>query len=206
MIKFNFYNDATEGFSTIAPLSPAPEIAFIQQPLPNYLLPKFSIVETKGFLTQLGNLYSSGDYLFVDVYGKVGKYQFNYAGLRLLGLVKEAITTNTDLRWEFAWSGGTGPVSIDSFLNNTALQDRSALDYAKYNYDQLVVLGGIVDEDSLGKRAGMLAVAHFLTAEFALSWRKGNSLEHETELGRGLDLPRIYRAGRYGVEVLPFLR
>lgn len=197
-----FVNDFTKNLQGVSILNPASDANYAVQPIPPFVIPELNLAKTRGFLTQLGYLYSSGDYNFRDPYTRLGKYAIGYHLLKKLSLVKTTINSGADLKWQFSWTGGPNPTSIESFLSNRDLQDRCTLEYAKINYSELKLIEAFTDEDSINTKMGLIAVAHFITPEYTKIWRQGLSLDSYTNLHLGINLPQIYRSGIYAVEVL----
>lgn len=193
-------NDITLTLSGTSPLASAPKNFYYRQAPVILPIPTFTPEQTGGFLCQMGYIYASGDYSYLGPSsGRMGKYQFDYVALQMLGIAKSTVISNADFRFDFNWLGmHGGPRSTSTFLSNVELQDDLALRWAKINYESLYNSGGILATDTLGQRSGMLAVAHFIGAQEAGLWRNISTIT--TDLNESL--PGIYMAGRYGTEIL----
>jgi hypothetical protein len=193
----------TDIIPTLVGISPAtisPKENFYRQAQVISPIVTMTADQTRGLLCQIGYLSSQDDYSYIGpISGRLGKYQFDYIALQSLGIAKDTVTSNMDFRFGFSWVGIHGkPGSTSMFLSNVELQDGLALTWAKSNYESLYNLGGITSTDSVGKVAGMLAIAHFVGPTLAKQWRNFNPVTYDLPY----DLAQIYMAGRYGVEML----
>lgn len=121
-------------------------------------------------ITGIGNFASANNYS-KEENGKLGKYQFSYVQLVILGYAYRQIDTNseTELSAELDptnldnpkfWTGKGGVYSKQDFLDKQSVQDTAMIEMSTYNYKNLVRLGKINKETEPGIVAGLLASAH----------------------------------------------
>jgi hypothetical protein len=123
-------------------------------------------------MAAMGQAESGGNYRAVNQIGFVGKYQFGYAALIDVGLVKSSVTSNSALNNPNSWIGGDKPANLEAFLNDPRAQDEAMFDLTERNYKSLVSRGAITQDMTNDKIGGMLGAAHLLGAGGANTWRK----------------------------------
>lgn len=104
------------------------------------------------------NKESSGNYKAVNQIGYVGGYQLGAAALTDLGYVKSG-TTNSQLKDASRWNKG---LDLESFLNDSALQDQIFQQYTQMNYNSLLRLGVVNSSSPVDAVSGYLATSHLL--------------------------------------------
>ena len=126
--------------------------------------------DTNKLIAGIGNYASANNYS-KEENGKLGKYQFSYLQLVMLGYAYRQIDTNseTELSEELDpanldnpefWTGKAGVYSKQDFLDKLSVQDTAMIEMLTYNYRNLVRLGKINKETEPGIVAGLLASAH----------------------------------------------
>lgn len=102
--------------------------------------------------------------------GKLGKYQFSYLQLVMMGYAYrpgvDSRELNEELNPEYLedpanWTGKSGITSKQDFLNKFSVQENAMVELLDYNYRNLTRLGKIKKESEPGVVAGLLASAHY---------------------------------------------
>jgi hypothetical protein len=155
---------ATTGAITAAPPKLAPDSTFKTQPIPPESITGFEKQETQAYLAQIGHTESSGKYDAVNQFGYAGKYQMGAAALIDAGLVKPGTKQSVEeLQNPNNWVGGAGkPNSLDEFLSNQDLQEKTAVEYTNRNYKTLQRLGVINENTPKNEISGILASSHLV--------------------------------------------
>lgn len=114
------------------------------------------------FLKTFSNTVSGGDYTKEGSAGELGKYQLNINSLIDLGYVKrcpEDIVLSTWISDSDNWTGKDGIVNKQKFLENPAIQESAVIAASKINYNTLLRMGKVTDQDSSKDVAGLLATS-----------------------------------------------
>lgn len=152
--------------STLANKPPniAPESSFKNQPVPAGAVANLEPQETQALFAQIGHTESSGKYDAVNQFGYAGKYQMGAAALQDAGLLKPGTKQSVEaMQNPDNWIGGPGkPKSLDEFLANEELQEKTMVDYTNRNYQTLKRIGAIDDNSSKEDISGALAASHLV--------------------------------------------
>jgi len=106
----------------------------------------------------------------------LGKYQIGIIALKDAKLIKDNVTSASQLDIASNWIGGEGkPSSKEEFLNTPDHQERAMWTITNNNYGYLIANGGITSEMSKEKVAGMLSAAHLVGQGPAATWRKSGA-------------------------------
>ena len=115
---------------------------------------------------QLLQKESSGNYSAINRLGYVGGYQFGAMALEDLGYIKKGKSKlgNKAMQDSSNWTGKNNIKDLNSFLENTSLQDKTFDAYSKLNLKKLKELGEITESSTPRHITGMLAASHLLGA------------------------------------------
>ena len=115
---------------------------------------------------QLLQKESSGNYSAINRLGYIGGYQFGAMALEDLGYIKKGKSNlgNKAMQDSDNWTGKNNIKDLNSFLENTSLQDKTFDAYAKLNLKKLKQLGKITESSTPRHITGMLAASHLLGA------------------------------------------
>jgi hypothetical protein len=168
------YTGTFDAISSIKPglAKPLSDTALRQQSKARGPIGPLSEEEVRAYMAAMGQAESGGNYRAVNQIGFVGKYQFGYAALIDVGLVKSSVTSNSALNNPNSWIGGDKPANLEAFLNDPRAQDEAMFDLTQRNYKSLVSRGAITQDMTNDKIGGMLGAAHLLGAGGANTWRK----------------------------------
>ena len=114
------------------------------------------------FLKTFSDKVSSGDYTKESSTGELGKYQLSVNALVDLGYVKrcpEDIVSSTWTADPDNWTGKDGITNKTKFLEDTAIQESAVLAASKNNYNTLLRMGKVTDQDASKDVAGLLATS-----------------------------------------------
>lgn len=163
--------DATK--TTVPGVSnPVTEFDIRDQPASDCEIGNLSKEQVTALFAQIGKSESGMNYKAVNTIGYVGKYQWGYAALIDNGLVKSHVRSNSQLNDPNSWTG-KGCSSKEEFLNSPEIQEKLMCAYTKRNYNALVRLKCIFDDDPPETVAGMLMCAHLLGPGGAKAYRVG---------------------------------
>jgi hypothetical protein len=154
--------------------------------------------EVRAFMAAMGAAESGSNYSAVNRIGFVGKYQFGYAALIDVGLVKRGVKSNSALNNPNSWVGADGkPASLQEFLSNSQAQEDAMFRFTEQNYKSLVSKGAITKDMTNGQVGGMLGAAHLLGAGGANTWRNtGVGKDANNTTGN-----QWFAVGQAGIEV-----
>ena len=111
----------------------------------------------------LSQKLSSGNLGKVGEYGELGKYQISISNLINLGYLKASGSKKLDKTIpdnKSNWTGLNNVKSKQEFLSNSLAQEEAMLTLTKSNYDDLIRLSKISEEDDKPVVSGLLASAH----------------------------------------------
>jgi hypothetical protein len=114
------------------------------------------------FLKTFSDKVSSGNYEKESSTGELGKYQLSVNALVDLGYVKrcpEDIVLTTWTADPENWTGKDGITSKTKFLEDTAIQESAVVAASKINYNTLLRMEKISDQDAAKDVAGLLATS-----------------------------------------------
>ena len=114
------------------------------------------------FLKTFSNTVSGGSYSKEGSAGELGKYQLSVNTLIDLGYVKrcpEDIVSTTWTSDSNNWTGKDGITSKTKFLEDAAIQESAVVAASKINYNTLLRMGKVTDQDSAKDVAGLLATS-----------------------------------------------
>lgn len=175
--------------------NPVTEFDLRNQPKSDCVIGNLSKEQVTALFAQIGKSESSGNYKAVNTIGYVGKYQWGYQALIDNGLVKSHVRRNSQLNDPNSWTG-KGCSSLDEFLNNPELQEQLICEYTKRNYNTLVRIKALSQEDSPETVAGMLMCAHLLGPGGAKNYRIGGNSGADAY---GTTAESYYNKGKYAV-------
>ena len=114
------------------------------------------------FLKTFSDKVSAGNYEKESSTGELGKYQLSVNTLVDLGYVKrcpEDIVSTTWTADPENWTGKDGITSKTKFLEDTAIQESAVVAASKINYNTLLRMEKISDQDAAKDVAGLLATS-----------------------------------------------
>jgi len=114
------------------------------------------------FLTTYSEKVSGGNYTKVSSAGDLGKYQLSVNTLVDLGYVvrcPEDIVSSTWTDDPANWTGKDGITSKTKFLESQDIQESAVLTASKNNYNTLLRMGKLSDQDESNNVAGLLATS-----------------------------------------------
>ena len=114
------------------------------------------------FLKTFSDKVSGGDYTKESSTGELGKYQLSINALVDLGYVKrcpEDIVLSTWTADSDNWTGKDGITSKTKFLEDTVIQESAVIAASKSNYNTLLRMGKVTDQDASKDVAGLLATS-----------------------------------------------
>jgi hypothetical protein len=132
----------------------------------------FSDANWKIYTDVLGKRESSNNYKSVNQLGYCGRWQFG-AGALIDGGYVRAHTPQSGLTAPGVWLGKDGVNSRDDWLNNETAQNSAMLVYTKAHYTALLKLGGLRQDSSVPRCAGLLAASHLVGVGGAMSLVRG---------------------------------
>lgn len=175
--------------------NPVTEFDLRNQPKSDCVIGNLSKEQVTALFAQIGKSESGGNYKAVNTIGYIGKYQWGYQALIDNGLVKSHVRRNSQLNDPNSWTG-KGCSSLDEFLNNPELQEQLICEYTKRNYNTLVRIKALSQEDSPETVAGMLMCAHLLGPGGAKNYRIGGNSGADAY---GTTAESYYNKGKYAV-------
>jgi hypothetical protein len=137
----------------------------------------FSDNNWKTYTDVLGKRESSNNYKSVNQLGYCGRWQFGALALSDGGYVRPH-TPQSGLTAPGVWLGKDGVNSRDDWLNNENAQNSAMLVYTKAHYTTLLKLGGLRQDSSVPRCAGLLAASHLVGVGGAMSLVHG-TLTHD---------------------------
>jgi hypothetical protein len=114
------------------------------------------------FLKTFSDKVSGGSYTKESSTGELGKYQLSINALVDLGYVKrcpEDIVLSTWTADPDNWTGKDGITSKTKFLEDTLIQESAVVAASKSNYNTLLRMGKVTDQDASKDVAGLLATS-----------------------------------------------
>ena len=114
------------------------------------------------FLKTFSDKVSSGNYEKESSTGELGKYQLSVNALVDLGYVKRCPEDIVPTTWTADpenWTGKDGITSKTKFLEDTAIQESAVVAASKINYNTLLRMEKISDQDAAKDVAGLLATS-----------------------------------------------
>lgn len=154
--------------------SPLTAADLANQPECDCKIGNLSANEKKALFATIGKSESGGKYDTVNSIGFVGKYQFGWAALQDLGMIKKHVKRNSELNDPNSWIGTDGkPKNLQEFLADTGTQERLMCDLVKRNYNTLTKMGIITEADDAATVGGLLMTAHLLGPGGARDFRNG---------------------------------
>lgn len=141
-----------------------PDAGLKNQPVPTGKVADFEPQETQALFAQIAYTESRGDYSAVNQFGYAGKYQMGAGALIDSGMLKPGTPqTVAAMQNPDNWIGGPGkPASLDEFLANEELQEKTMTDYTNRNYKTLKRIGVINDNSTKEEISGALAASHLV--------------------------------------------
>lgn len=167
-------------------------------------LPPLTRAQMKKLMDAIGKKESSSipggvqNYSATNRLNYIGKYQFGAMALATLGYVKignNQKLTNDVLNDSANWTSKNGLKSKSDFFNSGSVQETIMEENLKFNYKVLRSKGTINSNDSAGKVAGLLSVAHLLGAGGAMSFASGR----DSKDGNGVTGKTYYDLGASAV-------
>jgi hypothetical protein len=114
------------------------------------------------FLKTYSEKVSGGDYAKVSSNGELGKYQLSVNSLVDLGYVVRCPEDQVSSTWTddpANWTGKDGITTKAKFLENQTIQDSAVVAASKNNYNTLLRMGKVSDQDASKDVAGLLATS-----------------------------------------------
>lgn len=189
--------------STQALLSKSPNIApdsiFKTQPQPPESITGLQKQETQAYMAQIAHTESGGKYDAVNQFGYAGKYQMGSLALQDAGLLKPGTPQSPEaLNNPDNWIGGAGkPNSLEEFLSNQELQERTMVDYTNRNLATLKRTGALTDDSTTEEISGALAAAHLVGAGGATKLIKTGL---DPQDGNGTKASQYYANGKAAIK------
>jgi hypothetical protein len=178
--------------------NPAGPVDLKNQPPCDCKIGNLSSDQMTAYFAQIGKSESGGKYDTVNSIGYVGKYQFGYPALIDGGYVKSSCKSNAQLNNPNVWTGKNGIDSLQTWLNSSSEQEAAMCAYTTRNYNTMVKIGAVTNDQPPEDVGGMLAVSHLLGAGGAKNYRNGTSGAD----AYGTTGDTYFQKGKYAVAVL----
>lgn len=199
--EFTGANDVTKTLDGKAVNNPVPE-KYIQlqldAPPPQGSIGPLDKDDLTAYFAQMGYSESTFNYN-TQLPGSqyLGKYQIGIIALKDAKLIKDNVTSASQLDIASNWIGGEGkPSSKAEFLSSPELQEKAMWTITNNNYRYLTANGGITSEMSKEKVAGMLSAAHLVGQGPAAAWRKGGKDEADAN---GTNASDYFNRGKWAL-------
>ena len=182
--------------------------SIIKQPEPNDVVGDLTPEQTKQLLAAIGQRESSGNYLAVNQFGYLGKYQMGMAALEDAGYIKPGTfaaaqaagygssNINTVMNDPNVWTGKGGIGGRTEFLASPAIQEEAMEIYTDRNVNTLRRIGVINSQTPVDQQAGLIMAAHLKGPGDVKKWYVGGGTYAD---GNGVTIDQYYNIGRSAV-------